>query len=201
MEKIRVAETVIVEGKYDKNSLSQFLDANIVETSGFGVFKSPETDELIRALAVKTGIVVLTDSDGAGFVIRNHIRSVVSEGRVLHAYIPEIPGRERRKSRPGAEGLLGVEGMDKETVLKALRECGATLGGECRRASGDKLTKADLYALGLSGGKGSAQARDSLKKRLGLPSKLSSNALLAVLNALYTRDEITALASEYSERG
>ncbi|MBO6011628.1 MAG: toprim domain-containing protein, partial [Oscillospiraceae bacterium] len=129
MEKIRVAETVIVEGKYDKNSLSQFLDANIVETSGFGVFKSPETDELIRALAVKTGIVVLTDSDGAGFVIRNHIRSVVSEGRVLHAYIPEIPGRERRKSRPGAEGLLGVEGMGKETVLKALRDCGATLGG------------------------------------------------------------------------
>ena len=201
MEKIHVAETIIVEGKYDKNTLSQYLDANIIETSGFGVFKNPETDELIRALAKKTGVVVMTDSDGAGFVIRNHIRGAVSEGRVLHAYIPDIPGRERRKTRAGAEGLLGVEGMDRETILKALRDCGATLLGERRVASVHPLTKADMYALGLSGGKGSAQARDALKKKLGLPTKLTANALLAVLNALYTRDEIIALASERHERG
>ena len=201
MDKISVAETIIVEGRYDKNTLSQFLDATIIETSGFGVFKSPETDELIRALAQKTGVVVLTDSDGSGFVIRNHIRGAVSEGRVLHAYIPEIPGRERRKTRAGAEGLLGVEGMDRKTILKALRDCGATLGGVSRGESGKPLTKSDMYALGLSGGKGSAQARDALKKKLGLPSKLTSNALLAVLNALYSRKELMALITEDAERG
>ena len=193
MDKIRVAETIIVEGKYDKNALSQFIDANIVETSGFGVFNSPETAELIRTLAKKTGIIVLTDSDGAGFVIRNFIKGSVSEGRVLHAYIPEIHGKERRKTRPGAEGLLGVEGMDRETVLKALEDCGADLGQGPRSASDALVTKAELYDLGLSGGKESAAKRDALKKRLRLPGKLSSNALLAVLNALYSREELIDL--------
>ncbi len=191
-----MTETVIVEGKYDKNALSQFLDANIIETSGFGVFKSPETAELIRALAKKTGIIVLTDSDGAGFVIRNFIKGAVHEGKVLHAYIPEIPGKERRKTRPGAEGLLGVEGVDRETVLKALRESGADLGEGARAPESRPVTKAELYELGLSGGKASAEARGRLKKELGLPGKLSSNALLAVLNALYTREEIIAFAEQ-----
>ena len=196
MEKIYVAETIIVEGKYDKNTLSQFLDANIVETSGFGVFNSPETADLIRTLAEKTGIIVLTDSDGAGFVIRNFIKSAVSKGRVLHAYIPEIPGKERRKPRPGAEGLLGVEGMDRQTVLKALRDCGADLDEGHRAPEARPVTKAELYELGLIGGKGSAEARGRLKKLLGLPGKLSSNALLAVLNAVYTREEIISFAGQ-----
>lgn len=189
-------ETVIVEGKYDKNALSQYIDANIIETSGFGVFSSPETAELIRSLAKKTGIIVLTDSDGAGFVIRNFIKGAVSEGRVLHAYIPEIKGKERRKARPGAEGLLGVEGMDRETILKALRDCGADPGESARDPENRPVTKAELFQLGLSGGKASAEARGRLKKRLGLPGKLSSNALLAVLNALYTREEIINFAEE-----
>ena len=163
MEKIHIAETIIVEGRYDKNSLSQYIDANIIETSGFGIFTSPETAELIRFLAKKTGVIVLTDSDGAGFVIRNYIKSSVSEGRVLHAYIPEIPGKERRKARPGAEGLLGVEGTDSETVIKALRDCGASIDGENQARLEPSVTKAELYELGLCGGKSSAEARDKLK--------------------------------------
>ena len=196
MEKIHVAETIVVEGRYDKNSLSQYIDANIIETSGFGIFNSPETAELIRILAKKTGVIVLTDSDGAGFVIRNFIKGSVSEGRVLHAYIPEIPGKERRKARPGAEGLLGVEGTDRETVIKALRECGATIDGEDKARLEAPVTKAEFFELGLSGGKSSAEARERLKKKLGLPAKLSTNALLDVLNAIYSRDEILLLAKE-----
>jgi ribonuclease M5 len=196
MEKIHVAETIVVEGRYDKNSLSQYIDANIIETSGFGIFNSPETAELIRILAKKTGVIVLTDSDGAGFVIRNFIKGSVSEGRVLHAYIPEIPGKERRKARPGAEGLLGVEGTDRETVIKALRECGATIDGEDKARLEAPVTKAVFFELGLSGGKSSAEARERLKKKLGLPAKLSTNALLDVLNAIYSRDEIFLLAKE-----
>jgi ribonuclease M5 len=137
----------------------------------------------------------MTDSDGAGFVIRNFIKGAVTEGRVLHAYIPEIPGKEKRKARPGAEGILGVEGMDRETVLKALRDCGADMGEGPRAASESPVTKAELYGLGLSGGKESAARRDALKKRLGLPSKLTANALLDVLNALYARDELLELLS------
>ncbi|MBR5113925.1 MAG: DUF4093 domain-containing protein [Oscillospiraceae bacterium] len=196
MEKIHVAETIVVEGRYDKNSLSQYIDANIIETSGFGIFNSPETAELIRILAKKTGVIVLTDSDGAGFVIRNFIKGSVSEGSVLHAYIPEIPGKERRKARPGAEGLLGVEGTDRETVIKALRECGATIDGEGKARLEAPVTKAELFELGLSGGKSSAEARERLKKKLGYPAKLSTNALLDVLNAIYSRDEIFLLAKE-----
>ena len=197
MQKHTVSETIIVEGRYDKNTLLQFLDANIIETSGFGVFKSEETVGLIRRLALKTGVVILTDSDGAGFVIRNHIRSSVNEGRVLHAYIPEVAGKERRKRRPGAENLLGVEGMDAETVLKALRDAGATVDGTDAPVRNSGITKSDLFELGLTGAGGSAAARDELKKRLGLPQKLSTNALLEVLNALYSREEIYELAGRH----
>jgi ribonuclease M5 len=196
MEKTHVSETVIVEGKYDKNTLSQFLNANIIETSGFGVFNSPETAELIRTLAKKTGVIVMTDSDGAGFMIRNFIKGAVTEGKILHAYIPEVPGKEKRKVRPGAEGLLGVEGMDRQTVLKALRDCGADIGEGPHGASESRVTKAELYGLGLSGGKESAARRDALKKKLGLPSKLSANALLDVLNALYGREELLELLGD-----
>lgn len=196
MEKTHVSETVIVEGKYDKNTLSQFLDANIIETSGFGVFNSPETAELIRTLAKKTGVIVMTDSDGAGFMIRNFIKGAVTEGKILHAYIPEVPGKEKRKVRPGAEGLLGVEGMDRQTVLRALRDCGADIGEGPRGALESRVTKAELYGLGLSGGKESAARRDALKKKLGLPSKLSANALLDVLNALYGREELLELLGD-----
>lgn len=197
MKKHSVAETIIVEGRYDRNTLLQFLDADIIETSGFGVFKSPETIELIRRLAVKNGVVILTDSDGAGFVIRNYIRGAVNEGKIIHAYIPEIRGKERRKRRPGAEHLLGVEGMDPETVVKALLDAGATVDGTERVRNKTGLTKTDMYELGLSGSGGSAAAREALKRRLGLPQKLSANALLDVLNALYSREELFELLEKH----
>lgn len=196
MEKPRIKETIIVEGRYDRNTLLQYVDAGIVETSGFGVFNDPEITALIRTLAEKNGVIVMTDSDGAGFLIRNHIRGSVTGGRVLHAYIPEIEGRERRKRRPGAEGLLGVEGMNRETVIKALRDCGATFGSEEPREPREQITKTDLYMAGLSGAGGAVAARDELKRKLGLPSKLSPNALLEVLNALYTREEFLTAAEE-----
>lgn len=187
---ISVKEVIVVEGRYDKNTLSQVFDAVIVETSGFGLFKDGEKLALLRRLAEKRGLVVLTDSDGAGFVIRNFLKGAIDPALVKQAYIPDIAGRERRKRAPSKEGKLGVEGMKPEVLIEALRRAGATLGGEepARRAGG--ITKATLYELGLSGGPGSAEKRRALLKELDLPEKLSANALLDVLNALYTEAEL-----------
>ena len=187
---ISVKEVIVVEGRYDRNTLSQVFDAVIVETSGFGVFNDREKLALLRRLAEARGLVVLTDSDGAGFVIRNFLKGAIDPALVKQAYIPDIAGRERRKRAPSKEGKLGVEGMKPEVLIEALRRAGATLGGEepARRAGG--ITKATLYELGLSGGPGSAEKRRALLKVLDLPEKLSANALLDVLNALYTEAEL-----------
>lgn len=191
---ISVKEVIVVEGRYDKNTLSQVFDAVIVETDGFGIFSHREKLDLLRRMAEKRGLIVLTDPDGAGQVIRSHISSAIDPGLVKHAYVPEISGRERRKAAPSREGKLGVEGMEPAVLIDALRRAGATLDGEAPpEHKGEKITKADMYRLGLSGGPGSAERRMELKRKLKLPSALSSNALLDVLNALYSREEFLRL--------
>lgn len=189
---ISVKEVIVVEGRYDKNTLSQVFDAVIVETSGFGLFKDREKLALLRRLAEKRGLVVLTDSDGAGFVIRNYIKGAIDPALVKMAYIPDVPGKERRKSSPSKEGKLGVEGMSAEVLIAALRRAGATLGGETATHSTSGITKATLYELGLSGRPDSAARRRELLKKLDLPEKLGANALLDVLNALYDEESLRA---------
>ena len=189
---ISVKEVIVVEGRYDKNTLSQVFDAVIVETSGFGLFKDGEKLALLRRLAEKRGLVVLTDSDGAGFVIRNYIKGAIDPALVKMAYIPDVPGKERRKSSPSKEGKLGVEGMSAEVLIAALRRAGATLGGETATHRTGDITKATLYELGLSGRPDSAARRRELLKKLDLPEKLGANALLDVLNALYDEESLRA---------
>ena len=189
---ISVKEVIVVEGRYDKNTLSQVFDAVIVETSGFGLFKDGEKLALLRRLAEKRGLVVLTDSDGAGFVIRNYIKGAIDPALVKMAYIPDVPGKERRKSSPSKEGKLGVEGMSAEVLIAALRRAGATLGGETAPHRTGGITKATLYELGLSGRPDSAARRRELLKKLDLPEKLGANALLDVLNALYDEGSLRA---------
>lgn len=192
MNMISVKEVIVVEGRYDKNTLSQVFDAVIVETSGFGLFKDGEKLALLRRLAEKRGLVVLTDSDGAGFVIRNYIKGAIDPALVKMAYIPDVPGKERRKSSPSKEGKLGVEGMSAEVLIAALRRAGATLGGETATHRTGGITKATLYELGLSGRPDSAARRRELLKKLDLPEKLGANALLDVLNALYDEESLRA---------
>lgn len=190
MHKIR--EVILVEGRYDKNTLSQLVDAVILETSGFGIFNDKQKQKLLRTLAEARGLIVLTDSDGAGFVIRNFVKGCVDPTLVKHAYIPDIFGKERRKATPSKEGKLGVEGMRPEVLLDALRRAGATIDGESA-APERTITKADLYARGLSGRDDSAEKRKALMKRLDLPEHLSATALLDVLNALMSREDFYRL--------
>lgn len=186
---VAIREAVVVEGKYDAIRLRSVVDATIVETDGFGIFRQPEKLELLKRLALVQGLIVLTDSDSAGFVIRDRISGALPKERVKHAYIPEITGKERRKSKPSKEGLLGVEGVDGETVLAALWRAGATsLDGTVERPV-PYLTKARLYEDGLSGREDSARRRTALLKRLLLPTKLSANRLIEVLNVLLTEQE------------
>ena len=190
----RVREAIVVEGRYDKNALSQVVDAVILETAGFGVFKDQERLALLRRLAQQRGIIVLTDSDGAGFVIRNFLKGAIPPEQVKHAYIPDIRSKERRKRAPGKEGKLGVEGMPPQLLLEALERAGATfLDGDGPRSPRGELTPAQLYVLGLTGRPDSAQRRQALLKRLDLPEHMSAKALLTVLNALYTSDEVIQL--------
>lgn len=183
----RIKEAIVVEGRYDRNTLSQVVDAVIIETSGFGVFKDAERLKLLRRLAAERGLIVFTDSDGAGFVIRNFLRGAVEPSKVKHAYIPDRSGKEKRKRAPGKEGKLGVEGMSPAVLLEALRKAGATFLGEAGESAPPRraLTKADLYAMGLSGTTDAARRRQELLKKLDLPERLSPNAMLEVLNALY----------------
>jgi ribonuclease M5 len=189
---VKIKEAILVEGRYDKNTLSQIVDAPILETSGFGVFKNKQQLGLLRQVAQKRGLIVFTDSDGAGLVIRNYLKSTIGHRYLKHAYIPQIPGKERRKSAPGKEGLLGVEGMTKDMILTALRRCGATIEGETAACTGS-ITKQDLMALGLSGGKDSSAKRQALLKRLDLPANMSANAMLQALNLLYSLEELRNL--------
>ena len=187
---LHIKETIVVEGRYDKNALSQVVDTLILETGGFQLFKDPEKLALLRRAAQRRGLIVLTDSDGAGFVIRNRLRGAIPAEQLKHAYIPDVWGKERRKRKPGKEGKLGVEGMPPQVVEQALRRGGATVLAEVTAfRSGPPLTKGDLFAAGLSGGPGSGEKRKALLKRLELPEHMSANALLAVLNGCYSREE------------
>lgn len=188
---IRVREVLVVEGRYDKNTLSQIFDAVILETGGFGIFSDREKLALLRRLADARGLVVLTDSDGAGFVIRNYLKGALDPAKVKHAYIPDVTGKEKRKSSPSKEGKLGVEGMKPEVLIEALRRAGATLDGEAA-APRERITRADLYAAGLSGRPDSAAKRRTLLKKLSLPEKLSSKALCEVLEVLLGREAFLA---------
>lgn len=192
---VKIREAIVVEGRYDKNTLSQVVDAPILETAGFGIFKDRQQMVLLRRVAEKRGLIVFTDSDGAGFVIRNHIKSAIPGKYLKHAYIPDIPGKERRKSAPGREGKLGVEGMTPEVILAALRNAGATIEGEETTSSGG-ITKQDLMALGLSGGSNAGEKRKALLKKLNLPEHMSTNAMLQALNLLYTREELEQMLNE-----
>lgn len=188
-----VREVIVVEGRYDKNTLSQVVDAVIIETSGFGIFNDAEKRKLLQTMAEARGLIVLTDSDGAGFVIRNYIKGCVDPKLVKHAYIPDIYGKERRKSAPSREGKLGVEGMKPQVLLDALIRAGATLDDEDNKKSAPRISKADMYARGLSGREGSAEKRSRLIKQLGLPEHLTADGLLDVLNATMSREEFLAL--------
>lgn len=190
---ISVKEVIVVEGRYDKNTLSQVVDAVIIETSGFGIFTDGEKLALLRRLAEKRGLIVLTDSDGAGFVIRNFIKGAIDPSLVKHAYIPDISGKEKRKPSPSKEGLLGVEGMRPYVLIEALRKSGATIEGETAAAAQARITKADLYAKGIAGTANASERRSGLLKKLELPAKLSTNALTDILNAIMTREEFLDL--------
>lgn len=188
---IKVKEVIVCEGRYDKDTLSQVFDAVIIETGGFGVFNDREKLALLRRLAEARGLVILTDSDGAGFQIRGYLKGAIDPKLVKHAYIPDIPGRERRKKTASKAGTLGVEGMRPEVLVEALRRAGATLeGAESSGGEAEELSAADMYALGLSGRPGSAALRAALLAELGLPGKLQGASLCGVLSALYTREEL-----------
>lgn len=189
----RIREAILVEGRYDKNTLSQVVEAPIFETGGFSILRDREKIEFLRRVAENRGLILFTDSDGAGFVIRNRLKGQLPPDRLLQAYIPEIPGKEKRKKQPGKEGLLGVEGMTPEILLEALRRCGAHfLEGNHPRPGGD-LTRQDLYAWGLMGGENSREKRAFLKKQLSLPSRLGTSAFLEALNLVSSREEVKTL--------
>ena len=191
---LKIREAVVVEGRYDKNALSQVVDGVILETSGFAVFRDGEKLELLRRLAEQRGLIILTDSDGAGFVIRNFLKGAIPKERVKHAYVPDVYGKERRKRAPGKEGKLGVEGMRPQVLVDALLKAGATVEGqETAAPPREELTPADLFALGLTGTPDAAARRGALLRELDLPEHMNTKALLTVLNALYTPDEAAEL--------
>lgn len=192
---LKIREIIIVEGRYDKNAVSQVADAVIIETSGFGIFNDAEKRQLLQRLARERGVIIFTDSDGAGFVIRNFLKGCIPPQYIKNAYIPDIYGKEKRKSSPSKEGKLGVEGMRPEVIESALRKAGATIEGEEELSSRSELTKADMYALGLCGGRDSAEKRRRLQERLGLPRRLTANGLLEALNILSSKEEIQQLIS------
>ena len=190
---IKIREAIVVEGRYDKNTLSQIVDAPILETSGFGIMKDKAQLELLRKVAKIRGLIVLTDSDGAGFVIRNFLKGAIPATQLKHAYIPDIAGKERRKATAGKEGKLGVEGMRPEVIVQALRKAGATIEGESGMPTIGNITKQDLVELGLSGGKNSAENRLALLKKLELPEHMSCNAMLQALNLLMDVETLQSL--------
>ncbi len=190
---IKIREAIVVEGRYDRNTLAQIVDAPVLETAGFGIMKDKEQLALLRRVAQTRGLIVFTDSDGAGFVIRNFLKGAIEPQYLKHAYIPDIPGKERRKSAPGKEGKLGVEGMTPQVIIDCLRRAGATVVGEedVQRETG--ITKMDMFDLGLSGGPDSKAKRLALLKMLDFPEHMSSKGLLQALNLLYTKDELYRL--------
>ena len=188
----KIKEVIVVEGRYDKNALAQVVDATVITLGGFSVFNDKEKLAFLRRLAEKQGLIVLTDSDGAGFVIRNYLKGALPKDQVKQAYIPDVHGKERRKRYAGKEGKLGVEGMKPGVLLASLERAGATfLDGEGERAPAkEPITKADLFALGLTGGPDSAAKRQALLRRLDLPEHLTANGMLEALNLLYDREAL-----------
>lgn len=189
----RIKEVIVVEGRYDKNTLSQVVDAVIIETGGFGIFNDREKRALLKKLAESRGLILMTDSDGAGFLIRNHLKGCIDQSLIKNAYIPDVYGKERRKAKGSKEGKLGVEGMRPEVLLEALKRAGATFEGDSGGGQEERISKADLYKKGLSGGAGSAARRQALLSRLDLPARLTADGLLDVLNATMSREEFLAL--------
>ena len=201
MDKQKLRQAIVVEGKYDQNTLRQIVDTAIFTTNGFADMKDPALLRLLRQAAQTTGLVILTDSDGAGFLIRNTLKSALPEQGVLHAYIPDLPGKERRKAVPGKEGLLGVEGMTPEILLKALRNAGAEFeDGSAPSSAKTPITKQDLFVLGLSRGPESTKKRAALLSALSLPAHMSANALLQALNVLFSHDEFFSQAHHILDR-
>jgi ribonuclease M5 len=196
-----IQEVIVVEGRYDKNTLSQVVDATVITLGGFSVFNDKEKLAFLRRLAEERGLIVLTDSDGAGFVIRNYLKGALPKEKVKQAYIPDIYGKERRKRKGGKEGKLGVEGMKPEVLLEALRRAGATFQDEdaAQQAARPPITKADLMELGLTGGPDSAARRQALLKKLALPEKLTANGLLEALNLLYDLEQLRRVMAEAVE--
>ncbi len=196
---IRLEQVLVVEGRYDRNKLSQIFDAAIIETDGFGLFKQPEKIELLRRLAETKGIIILTDSDGAGFVIRNHLKSMIPRGQVYHAYIPDIYGKEKRKHAPSKEGKLGVEGVPNQVLIDAVLRCGVQ-ASEVEKKAGSGITKQDLFALGLSGRSNSALLRKMVIQELGLPEHLSANGFLEVVSLLYSVEQLQDIVEKVSKK-
>ena len=194
----KIKEVIVVEGRYDKNALAQVVDATVITLGGFSVFNDKEKLAFLRRLAEKQGLIVLTDSDGAGFVIRNYLKGALPKELIKQAYIPDVQGKERRKRHAGKEGKLGVEGMKPEVLLSVLERAGATfLDGEGENASlKDPITKADLFALGLTGGPDSAAKRQALLRKLDLPEHLNANGMLEALNLLYDRETLEQAVKE-----
>ena len=187
---MKIKETIIVEGQYDKIKLNSIFDADILVTDGFRIFKDKEMQKTIKEIAKKNGILVFTDSDRAGFLIRNFIKSCTQGEKVLHAFVPEIKGKEKRKGKPGKEGILGVEGIDKKIIYNAILNCGATIDDEKTKEKKEKITKLDLYKAGLYGKSDSKQKRILFLKEHNLPGKVSPNMLVDILNVLYEKHEL-----------
>ena len=193
---VKIRQAIVVEGRYDKNTLSQIVDAPVLETSGFGIMKDKAQLLLLRRVAESRGLIVFTDSDGAGFVIRNYLKSAIDPKYLFHAYIPDVYGKEKRKQTPGKEGKLGVEGMSPDVILDCLRRAGADFEDNEETAVSQPITKQDLMELGLSGGKNSSLLRKKLLCKLDFPEHMSSNAMLQALNLLYSLPELRQLVNE-----
>lgn len=196
---IHTDRAIVVEGKYDKIKLGGLIDGVILCTGGFRIYKDKEMQQMLRALAKKQGLAVLTDSDAAGFQIRSFLRSICGKENIVDVYIPDLYGKEKRKQHPSREGKLGVEGIPEETLLEALEKAGIGVREVQERA--DPITKLDLFELGLSGGAQSAVRRAKLMKRLELPEHLSANALVTVLASLYSREELYRLCASLFGEG
>ena len=184
---MKISRPIIVEGKYDRLKILSVAEATVITTDGFGIFSKSEKAEFLRRLDEKNGVIVITDCDGAGFIIRNHLKNIIPSGKIIHIYTPEIAGKEKRKKQASKAGFLGLEGMSREWLTEALAPFAD--GAENVSARKTELTKADFYELGLSGGGQSAKKREILAKELGLPSIISCNGLLYAVNTLISEDE------------
>lgn len=199
---LKIKEAIVVEGRYDKIKLSGVVDAPIIETNGFRIFKDKEKQSLIRQVAKKRGILIITDSDSAGFVIRNFLKGIIPESNIKQCYIPQLKGKEKRKSQPSKEGYLGVEGVDNEVIISAIRKSGASIVGEDtkRENTGSEITKSDLFSLGLTGSNNSKTNREKVLKHFNLPTYLSTNAMLTAVNILMTKNEFTELVNKLTAK-